>query len=98
MSKTGPKKRLAARKTAPSGLWEGFSPPSDFDPEASAEFARLLDWLKRVGTLDRTAPRLVVLAARTHSLIERAHADIERNGMTLIASNGTAMPHPMLAT
>jgi P27 family predicted phage terminase small subunit len=93
----GPKAKNPA--PAPAGLWEGFDPPADLDAEARAEFARLTVALQQVGTAGRTDPRLVVAAARTHSLIEKAHAELAEGlgKLTQVAANGTLMPHPMIA-
>ena len=95
----GPKKRTAANGLKPhvgGALWEGFSPPADLSAVARAEFDRLSDALSSTGALDRTDPRIVVSAARTHDLIERAFAELGDYKLTEASANGTLMPHPML--
>jgi P27 family predicted phage terminase small subunit len=95
----GPKRRTSTNTKPSQGgdLWSGFAPPIDFAGEALAEYTRLVGVLDRVGTLRKTDPRIVVAAARTHALIERATAELAGDTLTLQAANGTAMPHPMLA-
>jgi P27 family predicted phage terminase small subunit len=93
----GPKPKKAVR--AAVDPWPGFAPPSDLDSETFREFARLSGELRAKGVIDKTDPRLVVATARTHSLIEKAAAELTAKGvkLTQTASNGTLMPHPMVA-
>lgn len=105
--KRGPKPK---KKPAPADPWAGFKPPANLDAEAKAEYARLKLVLQRVGTAATTDPRIVVAAARTHSMLEKAHQELAETftearlgrdaafgNLTQIAANGTLMPHPMIA-
>jgi phage terminase small subunit len=89
----GPKRRTSTNTKPSQGgdLWSGFAPPIDFAGEALAEYTRLVGVLDRVGTLRKTDPRIVVAAARTHALIERATAELAGDTLTLQAANGTAV-------
>lgn len=93
MARRGPKPKRTG-----GASWGDFEPPKNLDAVARAEFGRLTGALAAVGTLDRTDPRLVVAAARTHALLERAHAELAEGGgkLTLTAANGTLMAHPLL--
>jgi P27 family predicted phage terminase small subunit len=95
VAKRGPKplKRAPERRE----IWPGFSPPADLDAEASAEFARLAARLAELGVAGRTDPRLVVAAARLHSLLEAAHAAIDSEGVTTLSAQGATLAHPMIA-
>lgn len=96
MATRGPKKKTAAnsRPKPPLQGWDGFAPP-DLDPVAQAAYARLVAALRHRGTLEKTDPSLVVAAARTLSLIERAESEIaSAPELTLTTANGTLMPHP----
>lgn len=99
MAKRGPKPKTAAknprRAAVPIPAAE-FLPPGDLDDEARREYARIVAALARVGTLETTDPRLVDMASRTHSRLAAAEGQVAREGMTLVAGNGTVMPHPML--
>jgi P27 family predicted phage terminase small subunit len=64
---------------------------------ALCEYHRLVAVLAKVGTLDRTDPTLVVAAAQVRALLAKAHAELDASELVLEASNGTPMPHPMLA-
>jgi hypothetical protein len=88
VAKRGPKAKTAAnsrRRSPAAGLWEGFAPPGSFDAATLAEFHRLVGNLRRVGTLGKTDPQLVVAAARTQALLDRAHETLAADG-----------PHPLL--
>jgi P27 family predicted phage terminase small subunit len=101
VAKRGVKPGLAAKmKPAPigAGLWEGFEVPKDLAPPVLSEFNRLVTNLRRVGTLERTDPQLVVSAARNQAMLEAAYTTVADEGMTKVGGHGGPIPHPLLAT
>jgi P27 family predicted phage terminase small subunit len=99
VAKRGPKAKTAAnsrRRSPAAGLWEGFAPPGSFDAATLAEFHRLVGNLRRVGTLGKTDPQLVVAAARTQALLDRAHETLAADGLTVEGGHGSTNPHPLL--
>ena len=71
--------------------------PDALSVDERAEYLRLVEALRAVGTHDRCDVRLVEAAARTIVLIERAHAELGKSkDLTLPTTNGMLMPHPML--
>jgi P27 family predicted phage terminase small subunit len=99
MPKRGPKPRTASntRKRVPTaGLWEGFGPPFVGGDPAGPEFHRLVANLRRVGTLDRTDPQMVVSAARAQATLDESYAIVAAEGLTTVGGHGSPCPHPLL--
>lgn len=100
MGLRGPKPRTAQNTKSKSytGLWQDFQVPDCLDDAEVAEYNRLVANLRRIGTLERTDPEIVVSAACTKVMLYQVRARIKEEGLTSIAGNGTPIPHPLLQT
>src|SRR5690242_8065573 len=102
MAKPGPKRRVSTRtrREKPNvGFWEGFEAPDNLEPAAIEEYHRLVESLTRAGVLGKTDPRLVVVAAELHGLIERARAELAAEKSLIVTSlHGRQSPHPLINT
>src|SRR5262249_17921604 len=62
------------------------------------ELYRLIDRLRAVRMFSRVDPQAVVSLARVNAIIDKAFGEVESEGMTVIAHNGTECPHPLHKT
>lgn len=99
MGRRGPKPKTASNsRKSESGVidWSGVETPSYLSPPARKDFEALRETLTRLGTLEKTHPNLVELAARLVNTVRNAYAVIEKEGPSYDAPNGYKVPHPML--
>jgi P27 family predicted phage terminase small subunit len=97
VAKRGPKERTGLNTRRSPTEATTVEIPGDLDAEEAAEFGRLAEQLRGRGLLERTDVRAIEMAACCYAEIVRARAVVKAEGLTLTASNGTAMPHPMIA-
>lgn len=91
-------KRGIKSKAGTGRLALEIEPPPGLTDAELAEFIRLIDAMREIGTADRTDVNLVAATARTQVILDRAYLELNSaEKLTQIAANGTQMPHPMLA-
>jgi P27 family predicted phage terminase small subunit len=75
---------------------DGWAPPAHLGDGARAEFTRLVDVLRRLGTLDKTDVRVVEAYATTAALLADATRETAA-GAFVIDRFGQTQAHPALA-
>ncbi len=101
--KRGPKPKTAAnsRPSEAGGIWSDYPAPESLTPGASIEFDRLVEVLRRAGTLEKTDYEVVVNAARIKDLVDQAYEDLATSGLTVLTENNagaqSVKSNPLLA-
>lgn len=101
--KRGPKPKTAAnskRKTA-AGIWSDVAPCREMSDGARDEFHRLVEVLRRAGTLERSELSHVVSLASITDLLDRVYLELGRGELTSVTESGSGAmgikAHPLLS-
>ena len=99
MARRGPKARTATntRHGHAGGLWDGFRLPSDEGDDVIAHYRRLIEVLDKIGTRQKIDPMMVVNAARSLAMLDKANKVVLDQGLTAVGGHGSPIPHPLLA-